>query len=87
MGAVVDKMRSEGKITPREVSKTIGVHIITVYRWISDGDVKGEKVLGHYYLDRMSIARKIGVKAAVITQLITRAEAEKLAEERDADRG
>lgn len=87
MSAVVEKMREEGRITPREASKTLGVHIITIYRWISDGDVTGQKVLGHYYLDRLSIARKVGIKAALITQLITRAEAEKLAEERDADRG
>lgn len=87
VSAVVEKMRDEGCISPREASKILGVHIITVYRWISDGDVTGQKIMGRYYLDRLSIARKVGIKAALITQLITRAQAEKLAEERDADRG
>ena len=45
---------------------------------IDQGEVEGLKAFGRHFLLKTSLARKIGVKVAVLAGLITQAEADKL---------
>ncbi len=64
--SLIQKMLDAGYIPAPEAAKKIGVHVITVYRWLSDGEVHGMKVCGRHFITRESLTAKVGKRAAVV---------------------
>jgi excisionase family DNA binding protein len=62
--ATTEKMRTQGYLAVAEVAAKLDIHIGSVYRWVSDGDVTGVKVGGKSYISRTSLIEKIGLPTA-----------------------
>lgn len=73
--SVIDRLIASGYIPAIDASRMLGVHPITIYRWIDNGEVKGLKAFGRHYLVKTSLARKVGPKLAVLAGIISEAEA------------
>lgn len=73
------KLRAQGFVTVKEVSDRLGKDISTVYRWIEEGEIEGEDVMGRRYILLRSVVTKIGTRASVLLGLITDEQAKKIA--------
>lgn len=74
------KMRQKGYEPVTDIAKRLGKDISTVYRWLDSGEVEGEDVMGRrYVLLRSVIVNKVGIRGAVLLDLITEEQAKKLA--------
>lgn len=59
-----EKMRTQDYLPVAEVAAKLDLHIGSVYRWVSDGDVTSTKVGGKSYISRASLIQKIGLPTA-----------------------
>lgn len=75
------KMRERGYLTAKEVSQRTGKDISTVYRWLDNGEVVGEEVLGHRYINLRSLIDKVGIQGSVLLGLISQEQADKIVKE------
>lgn len=80
-GMIDQKMREKGYLTAKEVSQRTGKDISTVYRWLDNGEVQGEEVLGHRYINLRSLIDKVGIQGSVLLGLISQEQADKIVKE------
>lgn len=62
--AAAQKMRAAGYYTAAEIAEKMQIHIGSVYRWVSVGEVQATKVAGRDYISHGSLVAKIGANAA-----------------------
>ena len=62
--AATARMRAAGYYPVAEVAQKMQIHIGSVYRWISDGDIAYTKIAGRSYISYSAIVMKIGIDAA-----------------------
>lgn len=73
-------LRSKGYVPVAEMAKRLGKDISTVYRWVDNGEVEGEEIMGRrYILLRSVITEKVGVRQSVLLGLITEEQAKQFA--------
>lgn len=61
-----DKMRAAGYYSAAEIAEKMQLHVNSVYRWVSEGEVESTRIAGKSYISRASLVRKIGDDAARI---------------------
>ena len=59
-------MRVRGYMMVCEVAEKIGIHHITVYRWIHDGKIRAKDFSGAYYVDWLSVMDYLGDVAEIL---------------------
>ena len=69
METLKQKMRAKGYLPAPRVAELVGLSVYTVYRWIKAGDVKGEKMLGHWFVTAESLIAKVGPDKAELLGL------------------
>lgn len=67
------KMREKGFISASEAAKAIGKSIYTIYRWESEGRIKGMTIAEHRFVSIDSLIGYLGTDAAAMLGLITEA--------------
>lgn len=68
---IESKLREQGYISAREVSERTGKDISTIYRWMDEGEVDSETVMGRRYVLVRSLIIKVGVKASELLGFTT----------------
>lgn len=58
------KMRAAGYYSAAEIAEKMQIHLGSVYRWISEGEVQATKITGRNYISHASLVSKIGANAA-----------------------
>ena len=76
--SVIQRILDQGYIDAPTAAKKVGRHIITIYRWINDGELEGMMVFGRHFISKRSLVRKVGKRAAVIGGLVTQAEVDEM---------
>lgn len=66
---LTQKMEAKGYLSVSRVAEMVGMSVHTVYRWIKADEVRGEKVLGHWYVTRASVIAKLGPDQAKLLGL------------------
>jgi len=65
-----DMMAARGFLSAREVAKRCGHSPSTVYRWVDDGTVEGERVGSQRFVKLSSVIKHLGPAAARMLGLL-----------------
>ena len=67
------KMREKGFISASEAAKAVGKSIYTIYRWETEGRIKGMTVAEHRFVSVDSLVGYLGIEAASMLGLVNEA--------------